>query len=334
MVWQEHPQEESAGSCRAFACKYHGWRYGLDGVVNHITNEEEFFDLDKSKLRMPPVHCEVWAGFIFINLAEDPVPLRTLPRRGPARHGDLPVPPDDAALRVLHADQGQLEARGRLRLRVVPPAVRARPVHRPGRGQGREDGAAGRRLPLRPVPAAHADIGAGPADRCRRGSRERRARPRQDQRWVYKLFRAGLFGPDDVPDIGPLPGFLNRGEIASWGNDQFWVFPNISIQIWARNYYITYTYWPETVDTHIYEIDMYFVPPANAHERLAQELVVDSTIEFAMQDVNTIEATHSALKTRAQNTFHLSDQELLIRQFHTVIRDTVAAYQSGEEKQS
>ncbi len=50
---------------------------------------------------------------------------------------------------------------------------------------------------------------------------------------------------------------------------------------------------------------MYFVPPANAHERLAQEVVVDSTIEFAMQDVNTIEATHSALKTRAQNTFHL-----------------------------
>ena len=143
-------------------------------------------------------------------------------------------------------------------------------------------------------------------------------------------------GPDDVPDIGlengglGESGFLNRGDIASWGNDQFWVFPNISIQIWARNYYITYTYWPETVDSHIYEIDMYFVPPSNATERLAQELVVDSTIEFAMQDVNTIEATHSALKTRAQNTFHLSDQELLIRQFHTVIRDTVDAYQSGE----
>ena len=122
---------------------------------------------------------------------------------------------------------------------------------------------------------------------------------------------------------------MNRGNIASWGNDQFWVFPNISIQLWARNYYITYTYWPETVDTHVYEIDMYFVPPANAADRLAQELVVDSTIEFAMQDVNTIEATHSALKTRAQNTFHLSDQELLIRQFHTVIRDTVGAYRAA-----
>jgi hypothetical protein len=34
--------------------------------------------------------------------------------------------------------------------------------------------------------------------------------------------------------------------------------------------------------------------------------------------VNTIETTHSALKTRAQNTFHLSDQELLIRQLPDV----------------
>jgi hypothetical protein len=59
-------------------------------------------------------------------------------------------------------------------------------------------------------------------------------------------------------------------------------------------------------------------------------LVVDSTIEFAMQDVNTIEATHSALKTRAQNTFHLGDQALLIRQFHTVLLDAVAAHQAGE----
>jgi hypothetical protein len=88
-------------------------------------------------------------------------------------------------------------------------------------------------------------------------------------------------------------------------------------------------YWPESVDSHIYEIDMYFVPPATALDRLAQEVTVDSTIEFAMQDVNTIEATHSALSTRAQWQFHLSDQELLIRQFHKVVRDTVEQQESG-----
>ena len=35
---------------------------------------------------------------------------------------------------------------------------------------------------------------------------------------------------------------------------------------------------------------------------------------------------HSALATRRQKQFHLSDQELLIRQFHRVVGDTVAAY--------
>ena len=38
--------------------------------------------------------------------------------------------------------------------------------------------------------------------------------------------------------------------------------------------------------------------------------------------------THAALATRAQTQFHLSDQELLIRNFHKVIRDTVAAHQA------
>src|SRR5438094_7044771 len=38
VVWQEHPKEESSGSCRQFVCKYHGWRYGLDGACTHVPN--------------------------------------------------------------------------------------------------------------------------------------------------------------------------------------------------------------------------------------------------------------------------------------------------------
>src|SRR6185312_5768558 len=327
VVWQEHPQEESAGSCRAFACKYHGWRYGLDGAVNHITNEAEFFDLDQSKLRMPPVRCEVWAGFIFINLSGDPVPLRSF-------LGEILLLMETYPFHLMTQRYGfSTRIKGNWKLAVDSVCEWYHPPYVHGRFIDPDVAKAEKMVP--PVDAYHYELfrphmltsvpGPPPLPPRAPGT----AGPaRQDQRWVYKLFRAGLFGPDDVPDIGPPAVFLNRGEIASWGNDQYWLFPNISIQIWARGYYITYTYWPETVDSHIYEIDMYFVPPANATERLAQELVVDSTIEFAMQDVNTIEATHSALTTRAQTTFHLSDQELLIRQFHRVMRDTVAAYQS------
>ena len=326
VVWQEHPQDETQGNCREFACKYHGWRYGLDGCVTHVTNEEEFFDLDQGSLRMPKVHCEVFAGFIFVNLAEHPVPLRDF-------LGERILELEAYPFHLMTQRYGfatRIQGNWKLAVDSVcewyhPPYVHGRFIHP-------DVSKAEKMVP--PVDAYHYDVFRphmltsvpGPPLLPRREGGAGEAV--QDMRWVYKLFRAGLFGPDDVPDIGPLPEFLNKGEIAFWGNDQFWLFPNLSIQIWARNYFITYTYWPEAVASHIYEIDMYFVPPANAHERLAQELVVDSTIEFAMQDVNTIEATHSALATRRQAQFQLSDQELLIRQFHTVVRDTVAAYQA------
>jgi phenylpropionate dioxygenase-like ring-hydroxylating dioxygenase large terminal subunit len=327
VVWQEHPQEESQGSCRQFSCKYHGWRYDLDGRVSHVTNEQEFFDLDKSQLRMPKVHCDVFAGFICINLSADPEPLREF-------IGDRIAELEAYPFEKMTQRYGfQTPINGNWKLAIDSVCEWYHPPYVHGKFIDPDVSKAEKMVP--PVDAYHYDLfgrhmltsvpGPPPLPPREPGTN---GRPKQDQRWVYRVLRAGLFGVDDVPEIGPLPDFLNKGKIQSWGNDQFWLFPNLSIQIWARNYYITYQYWPTSVDSHVYEINMYFVPPANAAERLAQELVVDSTIEFAMQDVNTIEATHSALKTRANTQFHLSDQELLIRNFHQVVRDTVAAHET------
>ncbi len=326
VVWQEHPQEESSGSCRQFMCKYHGWRYDLEGKVAHVTNEQEFFDLDPSALRMPPVACEEFAGFIFVNLAQDPVPLR---HHLGERILELEAYPFE---RMTQRYGFSTRIHGNWKLAIDSVCEWYHPPYVHGRFIDKDVAKAEKMVP--PVDAYHYDLfpphmltsvpGPPPLRPREPGTAGPAAR---DQRWIYKLFRAGLFGPDDVPDLGEPPEFLNKGGIRSWGNDQFWLFPNLSVQIWARGYYITYTYWPEAVDSHIYEIDLYFVPPANAKDRLAQEVVVDSTVEFAMQDVNTIEATHSALATRAQEQFQLSDQELLIRAFHTYVRQAVAAHQ-------
>ena len=72
LVWNDFPKEETAGVCRQFTCKYHGWRYNLDGALNFVQQEGEFFDFDKDDYGLVPVHCDVWEGFIFINLAEEP----------------------------------------------------------------------------------------------------------------------------------------------------------------------------------------------------------------------------------------------------------------------
>ena len=61
-----------------------------------VQQEDEFFDLDKADYGLVPVHCDVWEGFIFVNLDREPrQSLREFlgPMIGRAR--GLPVRPDD-----------------------------------------------------------------------------------------------------------------------------------------------------------------------------------------------------------------------------------------------
>lgn len=72
LVWDTMPLEETSGTCRQFTCKYHAWRYDLEGNLAYVQQEEEFFGLDKSRYGLVSVHCEVWEGFIFVNFAATP----------------------------------------------------------------------------------------------------------------------------------------------------------------------------------------------------------------------------------------------------------------------
>ena len=76
LVWQDYPGEETSGTCRQFQCKYHGWRYSLEGDLTFVQQESEFFDLDKADYGLAPVRVETWEGFIFVNLdSSDDTPL-------------------------------------------------------------------------------------------------------------------------------------------------------------------------------------------------------------------------------------------------------------------
>ena len=68
-----------------------------------MQQEEEFFDLDKADYGLVPVHCDVWAGFIFVNLDDTPrwslpeflarVPPSPSPSLPPSSPSPLPPPP-------------------------------------------------------------------------------------------------------------------------------------------------------------------------------------------------------------------------------------------------
>ncbi len=52
LVWTDHPGEEVSGTCRQFACKYHGWTYDLEGRLTFILQEERV--LRDRQGRLPP----------------------------------------------------------------------------------------------------------------------------------------------------------------------------------------------------------------------------------------------------------------------------------------
>ena len=127
LVWNDFPQEETSGTARQFACKYHGWRYGLDGACTFVQQEGEFFDLDKAELRpgagalrrVRRLHLRE------LRRAAEPVAAR-VPRADAARHRGLPVRRDDRPLRVPGRVPGELEGLlGRLH-GVLPRTRRAR----------------------------------------------------------------------------------------------------------------------------------------------------------------------------------------------------------------
>ena len=70
-------REPGMGHVRAFTCRYHAWRYGIDGFLESAQDPETFPQgCPPERLSLRPVRCERWGGFVFINLNADAEPLR------------------------------------------------------------------------------------------------------------------------------------------------------------------------------------------------------------------------------------------------------------------
>ena len=83
--------EEESGHSAAIQCPYHAWTYGLDGRLIGSPHMEEVPGFDRSDYALHPVNLGVWEGFIFVNLANDPMPLEEwfAPLAGKFSHWNL-----------------------------------------------------------------------------------------------------------------------------------------------------------------------------------------------------------------------------------------------------
>jgi nitrite reductase/ring-hydroxylating ferredoxin subunit len=62
---------EGCGRTNQFRCKYHGWRWNLDGSLGAVLDHEDWDgcpDMDAKSLRLPAVQVDTWGGFVFVNM--------------------------------------------------------------------------------------------------------------------------------------------------------------------------------------------------------------------------------------------------------------------------
>ena len=57
------------GNLESFSCAYHAWKFGLDGKLNWVPDEEDFVQGSPcGKRNLIEIKSEVWQGFIWFNL--------------------------------------------------------------------------------------------------------------------------------------------------------------------------------------------------------------------------------------------------------------------------
>ena len=324
LVWNDYPGEEVSGSCRQFVCKYHAWRYDLQGNLTFIQQEQEFFDVDKADYPLKPVRCEVWEGFIFVNFDDDAVSLEEY--LGEFGQGLKGYPFHE--MTEHYSYRAEVKSNWKLFIDAFVEFYHAPILH-----MKQAEKAEAEKLAKFGFEALHYDIKGDHSMISSWGGMS----PPKDLNMVKpieRILHSGLFGPWDRPAIkgilpDELPPAINPGRHKTWGQDSFEFFPNFTLLFWVPGWYLTYNYWPTGVDTHIFEANLYFVPPRNLRERLSQELAAVTFKEYAFQDANTLEATQTQIGTRAVLDFPLCDQEVLLRHLHHTAHKYVDRYKAS-----
>lgn len=67
---------DGCGKMKRFQCRFHGWKYNLDGKCIEVLDRKDWADqLRDEDVDLVPVSVDTWGGFVFINMEPNPEPL-------------------------------------------------------------------------------------------------------------------------------------------------------------------------------------------------------------------------------------------------------------------
>ena len=292
------------GNCPgAVYCSFHAWLYNDEGQLIRVPDEENFFDLDKSKLGLTPVNTDIWEGFIFVNL--DPNPKETLREYLKGVTDNLDGCPF-----------------GELSL-VQTYKVDERANWKVGLDAQNE---------IYHLPFQHSRL----IGKTFMMNEKNHCRFQEVNLWKRHSVWASEFVED--PPLTPLELKLGGFDM---GRDNFRIpqlisefdfyvlFPNMVIILFrgpAEDGCITYNFWPIDVDRTIWEIRNYSPSAQTIGQRLMQENFKCLIRDVLQEDALAHELLQTGLTSRVKQESLYQDDEIQIRHFHKVLEDHMGYY--------
>lgn len=316
LVWSDDPFEETAGGAPFLYCRFHGWRFDHTGALIKPSRSDLLLDFEPNNCRVPPVQCEVWQGFIFINL--NPNNRQSvadfLGRFGAGLDGY----PFDGPHQV-YKFKAELQCNWKIFMDGFAESYHGPYLHARSFGALTEIAKADKANPY--TDALGFDI-----DGLHRMFSFAGEPSKQTpfSRPIECLTQSSPAGPwNKAVDIGERPPGLNPTRANNYGFDSFQFFPNFVV-IFSSSGFTTHAHWPTGPHSHIVEVDMYFRPPQSHKERIGQELTVSFLNDIILEDASPLEGMQAMLNSGAVKEFHANDEEILVRHLHKVIQEQVA----------
>ena len=113
------------GTARLLVCQFHSWSYDLEGTLVRVPDEGDFVGLCREERGLPPVRCESWGGWWFVNLDPEAPALRDFLHPITTLLADVAASP----LRVIDAKSVDLACNWKILAEGFLEVYHARTVH-------------------------------------------------------------------------------------------------------------------------------------------------------------------------------------------------------------
>jgi phenylpropionate dioxygenase-like ring-hydroxylating dioxygenase large terminal subunit len=91
---------DDQGKTAAFACRFHGWTWNLDGTLKKVPERWDFPQIESNKLCLPELKVANWGGFVFINFDSGAEPFEKYIGELPEHFASAPLENRKIALHV------------------------------------------------------------------------------------------------------------------------------------------------------------------------------------------------------------------------------------------